>query len=62
LAKGDLVLRDPRNPSMNHNSSKIAEKPLNHDYKHYMFQASKQKETQKLQSKPQPARKTPNKP
>jgi len=46
---------------LNLDLSKTAEKPLNRDYKHYMFQVSKQKETQKPQIQHQPAKETPQK-
>jgi hypothetical protein len=61
LAEAYLAPHDLRNPLLTLELSKIAEKPLSHDYKHYMFQSSKKKETRKPQIQPQPAKETPQK-
>jgi hypothetical protein len=50
---------DPENPLSTLELSKTAEKPPSLDYKHYMFQVSKQKETLKPQIQHQPAKEAP---
>jgi hypothetical protein len=59
LAEAYHAQRGPENPLSTLELSKTAEKPPNHDYKHYMFQSSKQKETRKLQNQTLKARETP---
>jgi hypothetical protein len=49
LAEAYPARHGPENPLSNLELSKTAEKPPSLDYKHYMFQASKQKETLKPQ-------------
>jgi hypothetical protein len=59
LAKVDLAPHSLRNPLLNLGLSKTVEKPPNHDDKHCMSQASKQKETQKPQNQTLKTQKTP---
>jgi hypothetical protein len=57
VAKVDLAPHSLRNPLLNLGLSKTIEKPPNHNDKHCMSQASKQKETPKPQSQTQHAQK-----
>jgi hypothetical protein len=50
---------DPENPLSTHKPSKTLEKLLSHGDKHYAFQASKQKETWKLQNQNIKSKETP---
>jgi hypothetical protein len=59
LAEAYHAQRGPENPLSNPELSKTAEKPPNHDHKHYASQTLKQKETRKLQNQTLKARETP---
>jgi len=53
------ALHGPENPLSTLELSKTAEKPPNHDNKHYMFQISKLTETPKPQNQNLKAKETP---
>jgi hypothetical protein len=61
LAEAYHARHGPENPLSTLELSKTLEKLLSHDYKRYMFQDSKQKETRTPQIQPQPAKETPQK-